>query len=56
LHLNEDIDEIQAEQIEDIKSDIDVWGWEQEFSDWLNSSGEFLTGCKAYERYKILRL
>lgn len=40
---DEDISEIQAEQIEELKSAIDVWTWEQELKDWLNSSGEFLT-------------
>lgn len=40
---NEDIDELQAEQIEELKSAIDVWTWEQELKDWLNADGEFLT-------------
>jgi plasmid rolling circle replication initiator protein Rep len=43
LSVSEDIDEIQAQEIEDLKSDIDVWIWEQDLKDWLNSSGEFLT-------------
>lgn len=41
--VTEDIDEIQAQTIEDLKSAIDVWLWEHELKDWLNSSGEFLT-------------
>ena len=56
IALSEDIDEIQAEQIEGLKSAIEVWEWEQEFSDWISGSGEFLTGCKAHERYKVLKL
>ena len=56
LVLNEDIDEIQAQEIEGLKKDIDVWVWEHELSDWVNSSGEFLTGSKANERYKIQKV
>jgi hypothetical protein len=55
LKLSEDVEEIQAQQIEDILPNIDVWGWEQEVSDWVNSSGELLTGCNAHEIYKILK-
>lgn len=43
LSVSEDIDGIQAQEIEDLKSDIEVWNWEQDLKDWLNSSGEFLT-------------
>lgn len=44
--LSEDIDEIQAQEIEELKSAVDVWVWEQEVKDWLNSSGELLTEYK----------
>jgi hypothetical protein len=56
LVLSEDIDEIQVQEIEGLKKDIDAWVWEHELSDWVNSSGEFLTGCKANERYKIQKV
>jgi hypothetical protein len=51
--LSEDIEEIQAQQIEDLQPNIDVWAWEQEASDWLSASGELLTGCNAHETYKV---
>lgn len=53
LSINEDIDEIQTQEIEGLKEDIDIWVWENEFSDWINSSGEFLTACEAYKKFKI---
>lgn len=40
---DEDIDELQAEQIEELRAAVDVWVWEQELKDWINSNGEFLT-------------
>jgi len=43
LSVSEDIDGIQAQEIDDLKSAVDAWVWEQEVKDWLNSSGEFLT-------------
>jgi len=43
LSVSEDIEGIQAQEIEDLKSAVDVWVWEHEVKDWLNSSGEFLT-------------
>lgn len=53
LVLSEDIDEIQVQKIEGLKKDIDAWVWEHELSDWVNSSGEFLTGCNANKKYTI---
>jgi plasmid rolling circle replication initiator protein Rep len=41
--VSEDIEALQSQEIEDLKSAIDVWIWEQEIRDWLNSSGELLT-------------
>jgi hypothetical protein len=46
---DEDIDELQAEQIEELKSAVDVWIWEQELRDWINSNGEFLTDSVTHE-------
>jgi hypothetical protein len=43
IAVTEDIDELQAQTIEDLKTAVDVWIWEHELKDWLNSSGEFLT-------------
>lgn len=43
LSVSEDIEGIQAQEIEALKSAVDVWVWEHEVKDWLNSSGELLT-------------
>lgn len=43
VSVSEDIDEIQAQEIETLQNAFDVWDWEQEAKDWLNSSGELLT-------------
>lgn len=43
VSVSEDVDEIQAQEINDLKSAVDVWVWEHEVKDWLNSSGELLT-------------
>jgi len=43
MSITEDIEELQSQQIEELKSDIEVWVWEHELKDWLNGSGEFLT-------------
>jgi len=55
IALSEDIGEIQAQDIEDIKSAVDEWDWKQESSDWVNSKGELLTGCKAHEVYTVIQ-
>jgi len=54
--VNEDIEEIQSEIYEDVKSDIEVWQYLQDVSDWISGSGECLTGCEAYKHYKVLRV
>lgn len=41
--VSENIDELQSQRIDDIIAKIDVWVWNQELKDWINSSGEFLT-------------
>jgi hypothetical protein len=43
VSISEDIEALQSQEIEELKSAIDVWIWEQEVKDWLNSSGELLT-------------
>jgi len=51
--VSEDVDEVDAQIVEDIEEATDVWKWEQEASDWVNSSGELLTGCDACEIYSL---
>jgi len=51
--VSEDIDELDAQEIEDMEEGCDVWSWEQEVSDWVNSAGELLTGCDAYCTYVL---
>lgn len=51
-YVSEDVDEIQSQEIEDLKHAVDVWTWEQEVSDWVNSSGEGLSGCQEYKKDK----
>jgi len=51
--VSEDIDEVDAQIVEDVEDGVDVWKWEQEASDWVNSYGELLTGCDACERYVL---
>jgi len=53
LNLSEEINEIQAQEIEGLKNKVEVYSWEQEASDWVSSTGELLTGCTANERYRI---
>lgn len=53
LVLSEDIDEIQAQEIDSLISACKVYSWEQEASDWVSSTGELLTGCTANETYKV---
>lgn len=54
IAVSEDIDEIQAQEIETFK--LVMWEWENEISDWIDKlTGEQLTGCEAYKRYKIQR-
>lgn len=43
---SEDVSELQSQEIENLKNAIDVWTWEHELKDWLNSNGEFLTEQK----------
>lgn len=51
--VSEDIDEIDSQVYEDISEDVDVWTWDQDYSDWVSSSGELLTGCDAYQKYEL---
>ena len=51
--VSEDIKEIDGQVIEDLKDNMDVWTWEQELSDWVNSAGEMLTECEAYKKYEV---
>jgi hypothetical protein len=51
--VSEDIDEVDSQIIEDVEENIEVWTWEQEYSDWVSSSGELLTGCDAYQKYEL---
>lgn len=43
VSVSEDVDEIQAQEVDALQSDVDFWYWQQEAKDWLNSSGELLT-------------
>ena len=52
--LNEDISELESEVYEDILSDIDVWTWDQDNSDWISTYGEMLTGCDAHRIYQVV--
>jgi hypothetical protein len=54
LILSEEIDEIQAQEIEGLIHAVDVYSWEQEASDWVNSAGALLTGCNANETYTVI--
>ena len=51
--VSEDIEDIDSQIIEDVKEDTEVWTWEQEYSNWVSSSGELLTGCDAYQKYEL---
>ena len=51
--VSEDVEEVDAQIVEDIEEGIDVWQWEQEASDWVNSYGELLTGCDACDTYVL---
>jgi len=51
--VSEDVDDVDAQIVEDIEEATDVWKWEQEASDWVNSTGELLTGCNACEIYSL---
>jgi plasmid rolling circle replication initiator protein Rep len=51
--VSEDVEEIDSQTYEDISEAVDVWTWEQEVSDWVNSAGEMLTGCEAYKDYEL---
>jgi len=51
--VSEDVEEVDAQIVEDIEEGIDVWQWEQEASDWVNSYGELLTGCDACMTYVL---
>jgi len=51
--VSEDIDEVDAQIVEDVDEDVEVWKWEQEASDWVSGAGELLTGCDACERYEL---
>ena len=51
--VSEDVDEIDSQIYEDIPESVDVWTWEQEVSDWINSAGEMLTGCEAHKDYEL---
>jgi hypothetical protein len=51
--VSEDVEEIDSQTYADISESVDVWTWDQECSDWINSSGEMLTGCEAYKEYEL---
>lgn len=51
--VSEDIDDLDAQIVEDVEEAIDVWTWEQGASDWVNSAGELLTGCDACDIYTL---
>lgn len=53
--LNEDISELKSEVYEEITSDIDIWKWDQDNSDWISTYGELLTGCDAHKIYKVIQ-
>jgi len=55
LDLSEDIEEIQAQEIEGLVNAIEIYSWEQEVSDWVSPTGQLLTGCTANETYKIVK-
>ena len=55
LKLNEDVSELDSEVYEDILSDIDVWTWDQDNSDWISTYGEILTGCDAHKIYQVVQ-
>ncbi len=55
LKLNEDIEELKSEVYEEILSDIDVWKWDQDNSDWISTYGEMLTGCDAHKIYRVVQ-
>jgi hypothetical protein len=51
--VSEDVEEIDSQVVKDLKESVDVWTWQQELSDWVNSAGELLTGCEAYKKYEV---
>jgi len=55
LNLNEDVEELKSEVYEEILSDIDVWKWDQDNSDWVSTYGELLTGCDAHKIYQVVQ-
>lgn len=55
LKLNEDVEELKSEVYEEILSDIDVWKWDQDNSDWISTYGELLTGCDAHKIYRVVQ-
>jgi len=55
LKLNEDVTELKSEVFEEIMSDIDVWKWDQDNSDWISTYGEMLTGCDANKIYQVIQ-
>jgi hypothetical protein len=55
LNINEDVSELESEVFEEIMSDIDVWKWDQDNSDWISTYGELLTGCDAHRIYRVIQ-
>lgn len=55
LNLDEDVSELKSEVYEEITSDIDVWKWDQDNSDWISTYGELLTGCDAHKIYQVIQ-
>ncbi|MBA7580151.1 hypothetical protein ES708_22042 [subsurface metagenome] len=55
LKLDEDVSELKSEVFEEIMSDIDVWTWDQDNSDWISTYGEMLTGCDAHKIYQVIQ-
>ena len=55
VKVDEDVSELESEVFEEIMSDIDVWKWEQDTSDWISTYGELLTGCDAHKIYRVVQ-
>jgi len=51
--VSEDVEEIESQEVAGIAESVDVWTWEQEVGDWVNSAGELLTGCQAGQIYEV---
>ncbi|MBA7541564.1 hypothetical protein ES705_33880 [subsurface metagenome] len=54
LKVNEDVSGLKSEVFEEIMSDIEVWKWDQDNSDWISTYGELLTGW-CFKIYQIIQ-